>query len=148
VKPRRLYLDTSVIGGFYDEEFMIPTRRLWEMAESGVYDLLTSEVTEGELENAPQAIRDLFYCSFDRLLPLTQDAVTLAQAYLEHGVVSPKYVDDALHVAIATLEAISPVVSWNFKHLVNLRREEAFNAVNLLHGHPQLRIVNPMELET
>ncbi len=147
MKPRRLYLDTSVIGGFFDEEFKRPTRRLWDLAEAGEYELVTSEVTEGELENAPDSVRVLFESTFKILLPLTRQAITLADAYIEYGVVTKNYVNDALHVAVATLEVVNPVVSWNFKHLANLRREEGFNAVNLLNGYTQLRIVNPTQLE-
>jgi hypothetical protein len=60
--------------------------------------------------------------------------------------VSPKYVDDALHVAMATVHGVLLIVSWNFKHLVNVRREEAFNAVNILRGWPLVRIVSPKEI--
>jgi hypothetical protein len=38
------------------------------------------------------------------------------------------------------------IVSWNFRHLANLRREAGFNAVNLLQGYPQVRILSPLEL--
>jgi len=147
VKPRKLYLDTSVIGGYFDDEFKEATRRLWEVVEAGRYELVTSEITEGELEKAPEAVRSLFDSTFNKLLPLSEEAIELAHEYVKHEVVTPKYVDDARHVAVATLEGISPLVSWNFKHLVNIHREEGFNAVNLLNGHPQLRIINPKELE-
>ena len=57
-----------------------------------------------------------------------------------------KYADDARHVAIATVESVAVIVSWNFRHLANLRREAGFNAVNLLQGYPQVRILSPLEL--
>lgn len=60
--------------------------------------------------------------------------------------VTPKYADDARHVAIATVQGLTVIVSWNFHHLVNLRREAGFNAVNLLQGYPPVRIVSPLEL--
>jgi len=147
MKPRKLYLDTSVIGGYFDAEFMKPTRRLWELAEAGEYEFLSSEVTKGEMVDAPENVRDLFESTFADLLMITEDARTLAMAYLEHDVVTEKYYEDALHVAVATVEGINLLASWNFKHLVNIHREEAFNAVNLLNGYPQLRIVNPTQLE-
>lgn len=85
--------------------------------------------------------------TFETLLPIPHEADELAAAYVEHGVVNQKYWEDALHVAVASVVAISPLVSWNFKHLVNIHREEGFNAVNLINGYPQLRIVNPTQLE-
>jgi hypothetical protein len=58
-------------------------------------------------------------------------------------VLTPKHVDDARHVAIATVNGLTVIVSWNFHHLLNVRREAGFNAVNLLQGYP---IVSPLEL--
>ncbi len=70
----------------------------------------------------------------------------LASAYVAARVVSPGFTDDALHVAMATVHGVHFVVSWNFKHLVNVRREDGFNAVNLLQGWPPVRIVSPKEI--
>jgi len=147
LKPRKLYLDTSVIGGYFDEEFKEATRRLWELAEAGEYQFVSSEVTKGEMVDAPEHVRVLFESTFADLLTITEDARTLALAYLEQEVVTEKYYEDALHVAVATVEGVNLLVSWNFKHLVNIHREEAFNAVNLINGYTQLRIVTPKELE-
>lgn len=146
MRARKIYLDTSVIGGYFDTEFMAPTRQLWTLAEAGKYEMVTSEVTQGEMAEAPEAVRALFQYTFTELLAITEDAHALARAYIKHGVVTEKYFDDSLHVAVATVERINPVVSWNFKHLVNLHREEAFCAVNLINAFPQLRIVNPDQL--
>lgn len=143
---RILYIDTSVIGGYFDAEFAAATRQLWQLAQLGVFTLRTSEVTATEIANAPEPIQTLFAASFTGLIKLNPETVALAIAYLAHKIVSPKYQDDALHVAACSLAGISPLVSWNFKHLVNLRREDGFNAVNLLHGRPLLRIVSPLEL--
>ena len=143
---RILSIDTSVIGGYFDAEFAEATRRLWQLAQRGFFTLRTSEVTATEIANAPGPIRRLFAASFTQLIKLNPDTVALASAYVAHKIVPPKYHDDALHVAACSLAGISPLVSWNFKHLVNLRREDGFNAVNLLHGRPTLRIVSPLEL--
>ena len=146
MRPRILYIDTSVIGGYFDAEFAEATRRLWHLARAGVFTLRTSEVTATEIATAPEPIRKLFAASFPQLIKLNPATVALANAYLAHKIVSPKYHDDALHVAACSLAGISLLVSWNFKHLVNLRREDGFNAVNLLHGRPMLRMVSPLEL--
>jgi len=70
----------------------------------------------------------------------------LAEAYLKQGVVPPKYEDDANHVAACSVAQIHYLVSWNYKHLVNVDREHGFNAVNLLQGYLPVRIVNALEL--
>lgn len=80
------------------------------------------------------------------MLIAPEEAEDLAEEYLRAAVVSPKYADDALHVAICSTHRIPYLVSWNFRHLVNVRREAGFNAVNLLQGYAPVRIVNPKEL--
>ena len=77
---------------------------------------------------------------------MTDESEKLARAYVAAGVVSPNYADDARHVAIATIEQVGLVVSWNFRHLANHRRETGFNAVNRLQGYRPVRILTPMEL--
>ena len=149
MKVSSLYLDTSVIGGYFDKEWMADTRELWAQAQAGKWRLLTSIVTERELENAPENVRQLFRDTFQdasELLMATEEAEDLAEEYLRAGVVSPKFADDALHVAVCSTHRIPYLVSWNFRHLVNVRREAGFNAVNLLQGYPSLSIVNPKEL--
>ncbi len=61
-------------------------------------------------------------------------------------VLTPKYTENAWHVATCTIAKLDYLVSWNFRHLVNRQREIGFNAVNLLQGYPSIRIVNPLEL--
>lgn len=143
-----LYLDTSVIGGYHDSEWMADTQELWRQAGAGHWRLVTSIVAEAELGHAPENVRAVFAETFDagNILDTSVEIEELAQAYMAAGVVPRKYLDDALHVAMATVHGVRLVVSWNFKHLVNVRREDGFNAVNLLQGWPPVRIVSPKEL--
>jgi len=123
-------------------------RRLWRLREQSIFCFKTSIITLEEILKAPANVRDLFSRTFDEasILRSSAEVEELARAYMERGVVSAKYFDDAQHVAICTLARISCLVSWNFKHLANLQRENAFNGVNLLHGHDQVRIVPPTSL--
>ena len=148
MKPR-LYLDTSVIGGYFDAEWMDETRELWAQARAEKWQLLTLIVTERELRDAPGQVRQLFEETFQRatdLLAVTDEVENLAQEYLKAGVVSAKFADDARHVALCTVHRINYLVSWNFRNLVNVRRAAGFNAVNSLQGWPPVSIVNPKEL--
>jgi predicted nucleic acid-binding protein len=148
MKAPTLYLDTSAIGGYFDDEWKDATRELWRQMEAGQWRFVTSVVAVDELALAPEPVRGLFWGSFatNQLLEMTREIQQLAQAYVTHGVVSEKYKDDARHVAACTVHGIGLLVSWNFKHLVNVRREAGFNGVNLLKGYPSVRIVNPLEL--
>jgi predicted nucleic acid-binding protein len=144
-----VYLDNSILGGYYDSEFKEPTRRLWQMAEDGECRFVASVVTQEEASLAPSNVVRLFARTFANdtaLLELTPRAEELAQAYLTVGVVSRKYVDDARHVAIATTHGIGVLVTWKFQHLANYRREAGFNRVNLENGYPAIRIISPLEI--
>lgn len=149
MKIPTLYLDTSVIGGGFDDEWKDATLELFRQTEAGLYRMETSVVTERELQNAPLRVQEQYAALFPGSKPvhlLTDEAESLAQAYVAAGVVTAKYTEDARHVAIATVQGIAVIVSWNFHHLANLRREVGFNAVNLLQGYPQVRILSPLEL--
>jgi predicted nucleic acid-binding protein len=143
-----LYLDTSVIGGYFDEEFKVPTRELWRQMKAGKYRFVTSLVTAEELAEAPAKVRELWADTFtpEMILDVTDEAEKLAAAYMKQVVLPPKYSDDARHVAACTVARIDYLVSWNFKHLVNVGRQKGFNAVNLLQGYSSISIVNPLEL--
>ena len=144
-----LYLDNSVIGGYFDPEFQDATRRLWAMGEAGQFRFVVSMVTQDEAALAPAEVVELFARTFPEdslLLPLSLRAEELAQAYITNGVLTAKYIDDARHVAIATTHGIGVIVSWNFKHLANYQRESGFNRVNSVYGYPAVRIISPSEL--
>jgi hypothetical protein len=93
-------------------------------------------------------VREIFAATFDagNILDTSAEIENLASAYVAARVVSSGFADDALHVAMATVHGVRFVVSWNFKHLVNVQREDRFNAVNLLQGWPPIRIVSPKEI--
>ena len=140
-----LYLDTSVIGGYFDAEFMTATRALWRLKETGRFRFISSVLVEQEIAGAPERVRELMRTTFvpADMLPMTVEALELAGHYLAQKVVPVDYTDDARHVALCSVARIDYLVSWNFKHLANVRRESGFNAVNLLQGYPPVRIVAP-----
>ena len=138
-----------MLGGYYDAELEDPTRKLWVLAEAGHYRFTASVVAQQEAVLAPPDVVQLFARTFPDdsvLLQLTDRASELASAYLAAGVVTPRYADDARHVAIATTHGIGVLVSWNFRHLANYQREAGFNRVNVEYGYPVVRIISPQEL--
>ncbi len=140
-----LYLDTSVIGGYFDAEFMADTRALWRLKEAGQFQFVSSVLVDQEVARAPEQVRALLRATFAsaEMLPMTTEALELAGQYLAQKVVPITFTDDARHVAVCSVARIDYLVSWNFKHLANVRREAGFNAVNLLQGYPPVRIVAP-----
>ena len=148
VKIPTLYLDTSVIGGYFDDEFKGATRELWRQMEVGKYRFITSLITVDELAQAPAEVRELWVDTFtpEMILDVTDEMEQLAAAYMAQAILTPKYTDDARHVAACTVAGSDCLVSWNFKHLVNVDRKKGFNAVNLLQGYSPISIINPLEL--
>lgn len=148
MKIATLYLDTSVIGGYFDDEWREATRELFQQTQAGRFRFVSSDLVAREIEDAPEEVRNLFDDTFspELLLEVTAEIEDLAAAYSRQRVVPPEYADDARHVAICTVVRVDYLVSWNFQHLVNVQREAGFNAVNLLQGYAPVRIVSPLEL--
>jgi predicted nucleic acid-binding protein len=145
VRPPSLYLDTSVLGGYFDPEFSADTRGLWRLREAGRFRFVCSELVVEELVRAPARVRELMQSTIapSDVVLVDTEMEDLAAAYMAQKVVPATYVDDAQHVAVCAVARFDFLVSWNFKHLANLRREAGFNAVNELQGYPPVRIVTP-----
>lgn len=143
----RIYLDTSVVGGYFDPEFELFSRRLLARLNAGEAIPLVSEVLAAELEKAPPAIRRLVDGLYRaEAVELTDEMRVLAEHYLAAKIVTKRYATDALHIAVATVAKADVLVSWNFKHIVNLEKIRRFNAVNLAHGYPEIEIRTPREV--
>ena len=116
---------------------------------TGTKGAVVSDLTRLELEEAPQNVKDVLSSIPEEYVEdvfLGEEAFALADAYINEGVVGIKHLIDAQHIAIATIERVDVLVSWNFKQIVNLNRVHAFNAVNLKKGYPMLEIRSPREV--
>lgn len=148
MKPR-IYTDTSVLGGCEDNEFRYASCRLIDGAVAGEMTLVLSELTFRELADAPEAVTGVLARipeAHIEVIPLSAEAEDLAAAYIREGAVGASMRADALHIALATVARVDVLVSWNFKHIVNLTRIRAYNAVNLKKGYPLLEIRSPLEV--
>jgi predicted nucleic acid-binding protein len=148
---QRLYIDTSVFGGLYDEEFEEFTRPLFDRIQKEEFMLLFSTVTQDELENAPTQVRELVQrlnAQSTEFIELTEDAVELATQYIAEKVVGQTSYADCLHIALATIHHADFLVSWNFNHIVNVQRIMAYNSINIKNGYKQLEIRSPRDLMT
>lgn len=128
----KIYADTSVFGGVFDEEFAENSRRFFEEARAGKFELVVSALVEEEIASAPKQVRRFF----DELSPLAKiaeivpEVLVLRDAYLNAEVVTRRSKDDATHVALATISGCELIVSWNFKHIVHFQKIPKYNAVN------------------
>jgi hypothetical protein len=146
---QRVYIDTSVIGGCFDSEFKEWPNKLFDDFISGKKVAVVSDITLDELSDAPKRVQENF-----RKIPETNIEVLisnmesrkLAEQYILEGAVSGKYYEDALHIAISTINQVNVLASWNFKHIVNLDRIRQYNAVNLKSGYAILEIRSPREI--
>lgn len=145
----RVYVDTSVFGGAEDVEFAAPTRQFFERVKNGEFVLVVSAEVLRELRGAPDAVRNVLAGVPDDCLEdasISEEVISLAQAYVSGGVLDKASLADALHVAAATVSEADVIVSWNFKHVVNYERIRKYNAVNALNGYRTIEIRSPSEM--
>jgi predicted nucleic acid-binding protein len=146
---QRIYIDTSVVGGYYDEEFKEATIQLFERLDKNEVIFVVSDLLDLELINAPQLVREhLLKYSADKFqrVELTKEAVILADTYIDEKVVGSTSLEDCRHIALATIHKVDVLASWNFKHIVNLERIKGYNSVNVRLGYSMLEIRSPKDL--
>lgn len=145
---RRVYIDTSVIGGVFDDEFSRHSTKLIEEFRLGLYLPVISMITIEELRNAPTHVRAKLseIEQYGELVGVTEDAIKLSKLYIKEGKFTKRMLADTLHIAIATIERVDIVASWNFRDIVNLNRISVYNSVNLRLGYQLLEIRSPREI--
>ena len=145
---QRIYIDTSVFGGYFDSEFEEFTKPLFERIKNKELKVIYSSLTEDEIEKAPEKVKKLI-----RSLPadvidfveVSEEAVELAMTYIKEEVVGKTSFDDCVHIALATIHKADFLVSWNFKHIVNVQRIRGYNSVNIKLGYSTIDIRSPRE---
>lgn len=144
----RVYADTTVFCGAFDEEFEQASRIFFEQVYRGRFRLVTSVIVQQELEPAPPEVRNFFekIIGIAGIVNPTEDILLLQQAYLDAKIVPPACAIDALHVAMATVSDCSVLASWDFKQLVHYNRIRLYNAINMLEGYSQIAIHSPKQL--
>jgi predicted nucleic acid-binding protein len=149
MKKLRVYIDTSVIAGCLDDEFSLESNQLMEAIKQEKFILLMSDIIVSELINASQAVKDILLSIPQRVIEvvkITAEVLQLRNAYINEGVVTSKSINDATHVAAATIARAAAIISWNFKHIVRLDKMKGYNQINLLNGYGILTIISPLEV--
>lgn len=146
---QRFYFDTSVFGGVFDKEFDEATLQLFERVKMGNIKCVYSDLTESELEDAPERVRNYFKDlpnEYMERVIVTDEIFDLAERYIEEKVVGATSYDDCVHIATATVSKADILVSWNFKHIVNVYRIRGYNSINLRSNYQSLEIRSPKEI--
>jgi len=144
----RVYADTSVFGGVFDEEFKTASEAFFGAVRKGEFKLITSELVREEMQAAPKKVIHFFeeFLVIAEIAEVADTVLQLQQAYVQAGIVSEKYSTDAMHVSVATVSKADLIVSWNFKHIVNFQKIPLYNAVNTLYGFGKIEIYSPLEV--
>ncbi len=144
----RIYIDTSVIGGYFDEEFEEYSKKFFDKVKETNSIILLSDVALDEIADAPSRVQDFARSISSKNIErvsLDEESRELALRYIAEKVVGETSLADCFHIAIATLNKADLLVSWNFKHIVNVNKIRGYNGVNLICGYPTLEIRNPRE---
>ena len=146
---KSVYLDTSIFGGYFEHEFSESTVEFFDRILDDQITVFISEMLVSELHGAPENVKELVYQipEVQKInIPLTTEAEKLAKTYISENVVGKTSLADCLHIALATIHHADILVSWNFKHIVNIERIRGYNSVNLKLGYSMIEIKSPLEL--
>jgi predicted nucleic acid-binding protein len=148
MKSTRTYVDTSVFGGIFDDEFSTSSIIFSDQIKAGEFSIVVSAIVFEEILPAPTEVNSFFMemLEYAEIIEISQEALDLREAYLNEKIVSPKYSNDALHVAIASVSNCEMIISWNFKHIVHFDKIPLYNAVNILNGFKPINIYSPFEV--
>lgn len=144
----RIYIDTSVLGGYFDPEFENPTKKLFERIKNSDFSIYFSEVNETELFLAPQQVKELVKtipADCYKHIDLDDESKTLAETYIKEKALGQASLNDAYHIALASVNRLDCLVSWNFKHIVNFDKIKLFNSINIKLGYPLIDLRTSLE---
>jgi predicted nucleic acid-binding protein len=149
----KVYLDTSVISHLSQEdvpEKMEDTRKLWEMFRKGIYDVCLSTVTLQEIDDCSEPKRSCMLEFLNQIeyetYDITDEVFDVARQLVSMGVLTQKSFDDCQHIGVAVVNACDCIISWNFKHIVNVKTIRGVRAITNLEGYKPIEIWSPSVL--
>lgn len=145
----RVYADTSVFGGCFDEEFAEVSKAFFEDVKNGKFILVVSNTTLRELNEAPNYVQQILADLPHDMVEIVKDLEevgSLRDAYIKAKIIGSANKADAEHIAFASVAEVDFVVSWNFKHIVHYEKITGYQAVNLLNGYKQIHVYSPREV--
>lgn len=142
-----LYLETSVVGAYLDngEPFRRDLTIRWWEHELSEYIAYSSILVRSEIERVAEPHRKSYLNLIEPLkkLELVEEVAILAEGYISRGIFHRKFIADALHVALCSFYKIDYLVTWNFGHLANVRKQARLRLFNTAAGFFVPMIVTP-----
>jgi predicted nucleic acid-binding protein len=155
MKTLKIYLDTSVISHLYAPDVpdkMADTLKLWDEIKLGKYSVILSEIVLSELDVCSEPKRSVMYLELANInktvVSINDEAIMLAEQYVNFGGLALKNIVDARHIAIATVNVCDIIVTWNFKHMINFNAIRVVEAVNRKESYGLVHILSPTSLLT
>lgn len=153
MRKLKVYLDTSVIS-YLDQqdapERMRETHKLWNDFIKGKYEVCLSQLTLDEVGKCEEPKRNILYDYISDIdyikLEITAEVFELAQKIIDMGILKAKSFDDCQHIATAVVHDCDCIISWNFKHIVNIKTIRGVRAITNLEGYKGIEIINPSVL--
>ena len=153
MRKLKVYLDTSVISHLLQEdvpEKMADTRKLWEMFKAGKYDVYLSTVTLREIQKCSEPKKTQLIDRLNEIqfttLDITDDIVAMAEKIIDMGILTQRSFDDCQHIGAAVINECDCIISWNYKHIVNVKTIRGVRAITNLEGYKTIEIWNPSVL--
>ena len=151
MKKLKLYLDTTIFNFVFADDAPIErdlTRKFFSQInhfEVFISDIVIEEIAECSAPKR-QKMLELIDKHDIQTLSLDESSRLLALKYIKEGIIPPKYQDDALHIAIASVHEMDVLLSWNFQHIVKLKTKREAVGVNMLFGYGSIEIYTPREV--
>lgn len=149
----KVYLDTSVVSYLSQEdvpEKMADTKKLWDMFKQGIYDVFLSTVTLKEISDCPEPKRGILLEQISQIkytpVQIDDSMEEVANQIIDMRILTPKSYDDCQHIAAAVMSGCDCIISWNFKHIVNIKTIRGVRAITNLRGYKPIEIINPSVL--
>jgi len=153
MKKQKIYLETTLFNFYVDEDRGFAhnsTLAMFKEIAAGKYEAFTSRFVIDELNNAPEAKREKMLnliLEYDiPILEADDEAVRMADLYIEEKIIPDKYRTDGLRIAIATVNDLDMIISMNFQHIVKRKTKIGTGNINALNGYRAVEIYSPMEV--
>ena len=146
----KVYLDTSVLSYLMQTDTpnrMVTTLRLWEKFKNNIYNICLSQVTLNEINKCDDYKLNFIFEKLNEIkyntLELNENVYNLANEVINSGILTEKSYDDCTHIAVAVLNNCDIILSWNFKHLVNIKTIQGIRKITNLKGYNSIEIMSP-----
>ena len=153
MKIPKVYLDTSIFNLALDDKNPDKkelTRQLFAAIKAGKYEVFISDIVMLEVNEAPPEIagklKELIADLDPEEIIAEREVYELAKKYIEQGIIPARYEDDALHIAVASVNNLDVIISWNFEHIVKYKTKTETAGVNSIMGYKSIEIYSPQEV--